>query len=340
MKLVFLTAYRNEQRTLGAFLDEFAAVLGKSGLRERAVLYAVDDLSVDGSARVIEQKAAELGLDVRVIAAPSNFGNQGAMFYGLQRIDAGPDDVVVTFDSDGEDDVKSIPELLELGNDNPGRLVLVERGRRHESLVFKVCFGVYKLLFRFLTGRTVIPNNFMLIPGRYLAPIRRSPLAAVHLAYGILRLGFPHVTTTRDRRPRYGGSSSQNLFMLVSHGMVGLMVFYEVVVAKLFVLLFSLLAVALALVTAVIVLPATCEPWQHALQGALVATAAGTAALLALLVSAALALIFKVGMFTVVQGQPYVPPASAPTPGPTPPSRLEATDPITPAPPPGGAPRA
>ena len=50
-----------------------------------------------------------------------------------------------------------------------------------------------------------------------------APLAsAVHFAYAVLKMKFPSITTRRDRRQRYGEKSSQNLFMVASHGLVGL----------------------------------------------------------------------------------------------------------------------
>ena len=70
---------------------------------------------------------SDAGIDVRVIRAPTNFGNQGAMFFGLRRLDVGPDDILITFDCDGEDDVAAIPSILELSALNPGKMVLIER---------------------------------------------------------------------------------------------------------------------------------------------------------------------------------------------------------------------
>ena len=99
-------------------------------------------------------------------------------------------------------------------------------------------------MFRFFTRQTIVPNNFLLVPGALVPAIQSSPLTAVHFAYAILKLR--PAPTFQQRREigaaRYGGKSSQNLFMLVSHGLVGLMLFYEVVVAKIFMLLSSLQA--------------------------------------------------------------------------------------------------
>jgi hypothetical protein len=299
VKYVFLTACRNEELILEQFWDEFAAMARKAGIADRTVLYVVDDLSTDRSRDILRRISGESAIELRLLEGPTNFGNQGAMFYGLGSLDIAPDDVLVTFDCDGEDDVREIPSILELGASNPEKLILIERGRRAESLAFKVFFAGYKVFFRMLTRQRVVPNNFMLIPGRFVPAIRRSPLAAVHLAYGILRLNPPRVVTIRDRRPRYGGRTSQNLFMLMSHGLVGLMVFYETVIAKLFFFLFALGAFAVGTASLVIAIPASNAPAQRALIWTAVAAILGAAGFMALLLSAALALVFKLAAFTL-----------------------------------------
>ena len=194
-------------------------------------------------------------------------------------------------------DVRSIPAILALAAERPGHLVLVERGRRHESLAFKLCFAGYKRLFRALTRQRVIPNNFMLIPGRWVPALRRSPLTAVHLAYGVLKLGLPHVATTRDRRPRYGGSSSQNLFTVTSHGLVGLMVFYEVVVARLFAATFALAGLAGAGAVAGALAPLVDPRLSTPLLGAAALAAVTLGAVHALLLAAAVAFACKLVVY-------------------------------------------
>jgi hypothetical protein len=156
-------------------------------------------------------------------------------------------------------------------------------------------------MFRALTRQAVIPNNFLLIPGRLVPAIQRSPLVAVHFAYGILKLKPPSVSATFDRRPRYGGKSSQNMFMLMSHGMVGLMVFFEIVVAKLFVLLSAFSVFAIAIVGLAIILPATNVAAQRTLIWSAIAATVGAVGFMSLLVSSAVALVFKLAVFTLTE---------------------------------------
>jgi len=302
LMFIFLTACRNEERTIREFWAEFVAMARTAGLLGQTVLYIVDDFSTDGTVALLEQMHTESsGVDLRIIRAPTNLGNQGAMFHGLRRVEIEPEDMLVTFDSDGEDDVNQMPSILEIGVQNPGKAVLIERGRRRESLRFKVFFATYKLIFRYFTRETVVPNNFMLLPGSLVPVIQRSPLAAVHLAYAILKLHPGYVATVRDRRSRYGGRSSQNIFMLVSHGLVGLMLFFEVVVAKIFVLLFLFGLFTASIIVLAVAIPVEEVVAHNILLSTAVAAAAGAVGLFGLLLSAALALMFKLTSFMLAE---------------------------------------
>jgi polyisoprenyl-phosphate glycosyltransferase len=306
---IFLTACRNEALTMPAFLTEYAEMIEASGLRSQSRLIVVDDLSTDDTATILRQAR---NIDLSVISAPTNFGNQGALFYGLRQLQIQPDDTLITFDSDGEDDVGQVPSVIALAAANPGKAVLIERGRRRESLTFKLMFGGYKTIFRFLTRQTVVPNNFLVIPGALVPSIQCAPLAAVHFAYAILKLRPNYVTTVRDRRSRYAGNSSQNLFMLVSHGLVGLMVFYEVVVAKIFMLLFLFGAFAVSIVGLAIALPPEWLSVQRTLVWAAIGAAIGAIGMFGLLLSAALALMLKLAAFTLAQSAVAQPARSTP----------------------------
>jgi glycosyltransferase involved in cell wall biosynthesis len=301
MAYLFLTACRNEEAILHEFLAEFTEVMRGAGVAADMVLYVVDDLSTDRTVEILERYRAQPGgIPLEIIRAPTNFGNQGALFHALSQIEVCSDDVLITFDCDGEDDVRQLPSIIALGADNPGKLVLIERGRRLESLGFRVAFASYKLLFRYLTRQTIIPNNFLLIPGRYVPFVQRTPLAAVHFAYATLRLGFPSVTTQRDRRQRYGGRSSQNLFMVASHGLVGLMVFYETVIAKLLLHLMLFGVFALGVAGLALAIPPNLGA-QRTLFWVSVAMAGAGAAFFSLLMAAALALLFKIVVFSLTR---------------------------------------
>lgn len=287
MKYIFLSAFRNESLVLEKFLEEFVEMTRRAGISEQAVLYLVDDLSTDDSRAIIESfRPKGHPCEINILSVPTNLGNQGAMHYGICRVDCGPGDVLITLDCDGEDDVGAAPSIIDLGRRHPEKIVLIERGWRSDSTAFKTFFFFYRFLFRVLTGRRVVPNNYMLIPGCYVEMIRRSPLVAAHLANGVLRLNLPSLVASRDRRPRYGGTTTQNFCMLMTHGLVGIMMFYEVVVSKVLALVLGLAVFQ----TAVGVLPVFSDASRARVL--LVGTGVSITAM-AFLVSATAALILK-----------------------------------------------
>ncbi len=85
-----------------------------------------------------------------------------------------------------------------------------------------------------MTGRNILPNNFMVLPGRYQKATLHSPFLPVYYSLATLRLGLPYVSSPSPRRLRYGGQSTQNVYNLITHALVGLMIFHETVVAKVY----------------------------------------------------------------------------------------------------------
>ena len=257
---------------------------------------------------------SDAGIDVaRHPGAQETSLNQGAMFFGLRRLDVGPDHILITFDCDGEDDVAAIPSILELSALNPGKMVLIKRRASEgidavQSVLRLVQTPIPLLRSPDDCSEQLSPDAGCPGPGRS----KSSPLAAVHFAYAILKLRPRYVATTRDRRARYGGSSSQNVFMLVSHGLVGLMLFYEVVVAKIFMLLFLFGGFGASIVGLAALLPADCAAAQRALIWSAIVAGLTVVGLFSLLLSAALVLIFKLAAFTLVRSVAEPPGAATP----------------------------
>ncbi|MDA0335145.1 MAG: glycosyltransferase [bacterium] len=244
----FLTASRNDGEQLEVFLKELLDVLLACGSLAASRLYVVDDYSLDDTrARVEDWSRNHPDLDVRLICVPTNLGNQGAIAFALRNCEVPENAHLITLDSDGEDDLQRIPQLLQLSEENREMVVFTERGRRHDGLHVRVLYRLFRGFFTVLTGSRIMPNNFMVVPGKYVEAIRLAPFTAVYYALAVLRLRLPHVCVRCDRRPRYGGSSSQSLYNLTSHAFVGLMMFYKTVISKLF--LFLLVSIGFFMLT-------------------------------------------------------------------------------------------
>jgi len=240
-QLAILTASRNDSNLLESFLNELLEVLEKASITKNTVLYFVDDLSVDQTQEILKKWIDTNQLKIVLIPLDTNLGNQGAMAYGLKQVKLPEDALLLTLDSDGEDNLQKIPELLELAKKNKDKVVFTERGQRMDPLHIRLLYRLYRFLFLRITGKKIIPNNFMIVPAKYLCAIQKAPFVAVYYALAVLRLGIPYTSVCYDRRKRFFGHSSQNMYNLMSHGLVGLMMFYETVIPKILTyLLFSI----------------------------------------------------------------------------------------------------
>ena len=252
--IVLLTAIRNEASVIEQFLTEIHGVFKPCGLLHRIRLVIVDDCSTDQTLQEIARLVPTLpGLCVEVLPLLSNRGNQLAMAYGVRQLASRLTDAfLLTFDADGEDDLTRLPSLVRFLEEDPTRMVFVYRDGRQERLIFRIFYFAYRFAYRCLTGHRLIPCNMMAIPGSMVPMIAGSPWLSLHFSYPPLRLGLRYRTVPMARRRRYGGRSSQNLSLLIQHGLVGLTIFYEQVVARL--ILFSVGVVAITTTAALWIL--------------------------------------------------------------------------------------
>jgi len=232
---VFLSAFRNEAQTLPLYLEEMYQVLGKMNLLPDSCLVLIDDYSLDSSIQAIDDwKEKNPELEVVVLSPMTNLGNQGALAWGLSELNLTEplDQWVFSMDPDGEDDLSSLPEMIRLAKDEPEKVIYSVRTVRHDSLKVKLLYKPFKWLYRTMTSKDILPNNFMILPARYQKAVALSPFTPVYYSLATLRLNLPWLSNPSPRRHRYGGQSTQNVYNLITHALVGLMIFHETVTAR------------------------------------------------------------------------------------------------------------
>jgi hypothetical protein len=133
---------------------------------------AVDDGSIipfDPNAVALPEPSCILSIEVIRLAA--NLGHQRAIAVGLcANAESTAIDSVLVMDGDGQDRPVDIALLLATSFRHPQHIVLAQRAKRSESFVFRLWYGLYRLLFYALTGQPINFGNFSLIP---MAAVRR-----------------------------------------------------------------------------------------------------------------------------------------------------------------------
>ena len=229
-----------------------------SGLVSAVSVFAVDDGSTDeldsvapssfGALRVIES--------VEILHLIANVGHQRAIAIGLTEVvQRDLYSHVLVMDSDGEDRpddaVRLLQSALENG-DGPGTVFVAQRRRRSEGIVFRAYYGLYKALFRILSGQVIDFGNFSLLPISGARRLIHIPETWNHFAASLVKARLPlrRIPTARGRR--LYGRSSMNLISLVTLGLSAISVYSDAVFVRMLLGSLLLLIVAAAGVAAVI----------------------------------------------------------------------------------------
>jgi glycosyltransferase involved in cell wall biosynthesis len=186
---------------------------------------------------------------VDVLRLRRNLGHQRAICVGLSYLDCHTSaacEAVVLMDSDGEDDPRDIPRLLEKHRQEGGqKIVFAERTKRSESLLFRMGYAVFRLLHRLLTSHRLHVGNFSVIPRAQLRSLVVAPELWNHYAAAVFACRLPQCSLPTARGKRLDGKRQMSFVGLVIHGLSAISVFSEVVSVRL--LLVSLLLIAATL---------------------------------------------------------------------------------------------
>lgn len=194
-------------------------------------IVAVDDGSVRQPVSPVA--IASAGLNGVVLQLKRNVGHQRAIATGLGYVaEHLPQALCVVMDSDGEDLPSSIPALFAQLEADTIDIAVARRKSRVETLRFKAFYALYKLLFHWLTGRTISFGNFMALKPGAVRRLAVMPETGIHIAGTVLISKLRLAICPLDRGPRYAGQSKMNFTGLVLHGFRAMMILAEDVLLR------------------------------------------------------------------------------------------------------------
>jgi hypothetical protein len=204
-------------RDTESFIRLRADISAACAQRSESIRYLVIDDSAGTDTDVARLSEFD---DVEVLAPAFNLGHQRAIVFGLRELAPrlAPADLVVTMDSDGEDQPGDVPRLLRALDDGPVALALAERTTRSEGLRFRFMYLFFRAAFRILTGTTVKSGNFAAQRADSLQATIHHP--SFDLCYSSTLLELKRATTLVPcaRGSRYAGESRMNTYSLMAHG--------------------------------------------------------------------------------------------------------------------------
>ncbi|MGZ3694164.1 MAG: glycosyltransferase [Bdellovibrionota bacterium] len=243
MNIGIITPVWNDWESAKKLYSELDEMLFASG--HQATLWFVDDGSTEQLPERMRLQKGKAILDVFSIELRNNQGHQRAIAAALAHLSPllpGLDGILI-MDCDGEDKPASVPALLAACSGT--EVVIAQRAKRYEHVLFRAGYFFYKILFFLCTGKTIRFGNFLFLPSKHADSVSRSQYTAIHLAATVVRLQLPFVPVKVDRGRRYAGSSRMNFTSLVLHGLNAISVFSDVVLSRL--ILFTVIATSLCL---------------------------------------------------------------------------------------------
>ncbi len=251
---ILLPAF-NDWDALARLLEQVDAVLAGSATEARVLV--VDDGSTQDrdDDQVAGPFAAITALEV--LHLRRNLGHQRAIAIGLAHLEAecAACRLVVVMDSDGEDDPRDIPRLLNRAEQTQRRvMIFAERTKRSESLLFRFCYYGYRLVHRVLTGRAVRVGNFSVVPRRRLESLVATSELWNHYAAAAFTSKQPYETIPTARARRLAGRSKMNFVGLVTHGLSAVSVYSDAIGVRLLIATVAMIGLDVgALLTTVVV---------------------------------------------------------------------------------------
>lgn len=226
-----------------------------------ASVLLIDDGSTTGPSPGQFNRQYQAVLRVDVLKLRRNLGHQRAICIGLSHLSTTfPVGRVVVMDSDGEDDPRDIPRLLErFEAEGRKTIVFAERAKRSENLLFRVFYRLYCGLHRFLVGHRVRVGNFSVIPADRLKSLAVVPELWNHYAAAVFGSRQPYCAVPTHRSKRIAGNSKMNFIALVTHGLGALSAFSDRIGVRMLVMASAFMVLLLFGIVGVVALRLTTD---------------------------------------------------------------------------------
>ncbi|MBD1141501.1 glycosyltransferase [Pelagibacterales bacterium SAG-MED39] len=153
MKFKILIPVYNDWQSVLKLLDNINSSI--ESLDHEISIIIINDAS-NHDRPIFEKDLANIH-SVKILNMKINQGHARCIATGLKYIYEKDDfDYVIPMDGDGEDRPEEIPQFINRIEDSNDKVIVGERVKRLENLVFKICYQVHKLFFEQLNRQSAL----------------------------------------------------------------------------------------------------------------------------------------------------------------------------------------
>ena len=222
MKIIILVPIYNDWQSASKLLEEINSNI--SGLECQFSIIIVNDASSD------QQSISALNTEnlhsIKILNMRENRGHARCIATGLKYLFEKEEfDYVIPMDGDGEDrpeEIKNFVDYLKYTSDKP---VVGERVKRSESLFFKLCYGVHKILTFAFTGQSIKFGNYTCLPRTTVEKMINDKAAWSSFSGALTKIEKDRSVVPSIRGLRYFGPSKMSFKNLLIHSLSIISVF-------------------------------------------------------------------------------------------------------------------
>lgn len=213
----------NEELLINEFYTRTKLVL--EDLKEDYEIILVNDGSKDNSINIMLEIASK-DTKVKVINFIRNFGHQSAIYAGIKEAIG---DVIITIDSDLQDQPELIPSLIAKHKEGYD-IVYAKRNHREGETIFKrlTAYMYYRILNSLSdTELPVDVGDYRLITKRVKDCLMTMPEKSLYLRGLIAWTGFPSTYVLYNRDARKAGKTNYTLKKMINLALNGITSFSD-----------------------------------------------------------------------------------------------------------------
>ena len=214
MKIIILVPVYNDWKSVSKLIEEINSTV--SNLNCNFSIMIVNDASTEQQS--IYAPNLENIQSVQIINMKENRGHARCIASGLKYVFEKEEfDYVIPMDGDGEDrpeEIKNFLDYLKYTSDKP---IVGERVKRSESLFFKFCYNIHKILTFFLTGQSIKFGNYTCLTKATVERMINEKASWNSFSGALTKIEKNRKSIGSIRGTRYFGPSKMSFINLLKH---------------------------------------------------------------------------------------------------------------------------
>ena len=222
MNITILIPVFNDFKSVSKLIEEID--INISDFNASFSVIIVNDASTEE--KNLETKNLNNIKSLKLINMRNNKGHARCIAAGLKHITENEEfDYVIPMDGDGEDRPEEIRKFVEKIKDNPNSTIVGERVKRSESLIFKICYFLHKIITFTFTGKFIKFGNFTCLSKQTVKKLIEEKATWSSFSGSLSKTESNLINSPSIRGSRYFGPSKMSFLNLIKHSLAIIAVF-------------------------------------------------------------------------------------------------------------------